>query len=73
MVRGEASARQATLDRLLEVAATMLPAETIEARVLSSPYRAGVVPRGRLHLGLHPIHLGLPPRLSHGALSGLPT
>ena len=29
--RGEASARQATLDRLLEVAATMLPAETIEA------------------------------------------
>ena len=29
--RGEASARQATLDRLLEVAATMLPAEAIEA------------------------------------------
>jgi hypothetical protein len=29
--RGEASARQATLDRLLEVAATMLPPETIEA------------------------------------------
>ena len=29
--RGEASARQATLDRLLEVAATMLPAGTIEA------------------------------------------
>ena len=29
--RGEASARQATLDRLLEVAATALPAETIEA------------------------------------------
>ena len=29
--RGEASARQATLDRLLEVAATLLPAETIEA------------------------------------------
>lgn len=28
---GEASAQQATLDRLLEVAATMLPAETIEA------------------------------------------
>jgi len=29
--RGEASARQATLDRLLEVAATVLSAETIEA------------------------------------------
>ena len=29
--RGEASARQATLDRLLAVAAAMLPAATIEA------------------------------------------
>jgi len=28
---GEASARQATLDRLLEVAATMLPTESIDA------------------------------------------